>query len=131
MRLIAAFLIAPLMASFAMLVASTFYNNTGGLWLFSFVTITSYVITIIVGIPIYFFLKNKNMNSLISYLVVSGAISILPIGYFILFPALNVVSTQLFKLGILSQLVQIFLILLSCFLTTICFWLIARPDKVK
>lgn len=129
MKLFAAFLIAPLTCSIAILICSILCNGSGGIWLFSFITAIAYSLTITVGLPVYFLMKKRNKTSLVAYLNVGAGISILPIGYFILIPILNTVTID--DSGLLPRILQIVIILFSCLLTTASFWLIARPDKLN
>jgi hypothetical protein len=131
MRLIVAFLIAPLTCSIVILLISMFNKGTGGLWLFSFVTIIAYVVTFVIGLPVYLLLKKYKKTSLTSFLSAGSAISILPIGYFIVIPFFGSQITKETGAGLLPQAIQVVIIFIACLLTAILFWVIARPDRVK
>lgn len=123
MRILFAFLIAPLFPGLVLLIASKMTEATGGGWIFSFSTLVAYSLAVVLGVPIYFFLKQQNFTGLASYFIAGAIISMVPIGYFVVFPAIK--SGFVFSW---AYLMQILVILLASISATSMFWVIARPD---
>lgn len=128
-RLKAAFLISPLVFGGVVLVFSLLTGATGGVWFFLFSSLIAYVLTAIVGFPIYIFLTRFKLVSLSIYLSVAFLISIIPIGYFLIYPAISLYQSG-FGQDNFSwvQIKQSLLIIVACIVTVSVFWIIARPD---
>ena len=131
MRIIVAFLISPLICSIMILLISLLNKGTGSLWLFSFVAIIAYIVTFMIGFPVFYLLKKHKKTSLTSFVSAGSVISILPIGYFVLLPVLNTSTTTETGAGLFPQAIQIMILFIVCLLTAILFWALARPDRIK
>jgi hypothetical protein len=127
MRVLFALLIAPLFPGLVLLIASKMIGATGEGWIFSFSTLVAYSLAVVLGVPVYFFLKQQSFTGLGSYFIAGAIISMVPIVYFVVFPGVNNSGSE----GLVfswSHLMQILVILLASTSATCVFWIIARPD---
>jgi len=130
-KLITAFLIAPSSFGAIILAISLLTGNSAeGLWAFSFIVLIAYPLTITIGIPFYVLLEKLRWTGLLPYLLVGALVSIVPIGYFVIYPRVEL--TQSFpevSAFPVSHIALSIIILLACLITVFVFWVIARPDK--
>lgn len=130
MRLIVAFIVAPLFPGTILLFFSLINSNTNeGFWVFTFSVLVGYFLAIVLGVPAYILIKKYGFNRLRDYLIGGLLLSIAPIIYFIFVPKFY--NYEGVKIYIPNMGLALLFIVASVSATCI-FWLIARPDlRVK
>ncbi len=131
-RLLSAFLISPISIGLLMLVASLFLSSSSeGVWALKMSASVGYPLAILVGIPVFLFLKKNTENKLSQYLLSSLLFSILLIGHFVLWPMLSLPEATSSNLLSTPRIYQMLIIILASGFTVFVFWIIARPDKAN
>lgn len=126
-RLLLGFALAPAIPGLVMLAISILTGRVSeGIWAFGLMSMVTYAVAVVVGIPAFFLLSKAKINGLIPYIAVGQLLSVIPVAYFILLPAVHLYGRlELFH----ANYLQIALIAFIGLIVTIAFWLIARPDK--
>lgn len=126
MRLIIAFIVAPLFPSTILLLFSLINSKANeGFWIFTFSTLVGYFLAIVLGVPAYILMKKYGCNKFREYLVGGLFLSIAPIVYFIFVPKLFIYEGTKFYF---SNVGLALLFIVASVSATCIFWLIARPD---
>jgi len=125
-RTFVAFGIAPVSFGLLLAVISLFSAAPlTGLWAIMFSGLIGYPIAIVVGLPIYLWFSRKGYVGILAYAALSILISVIVIGYLVVWPAMPFDSS----LNHAPRIALAALLVFASFFSVFTFWLIDRPDR--
>lgn len=128
MRVVLAFVFAPLFPGLVLYLFATVTGASGGQWIFTFTVLIAHPVAILFGVPAFLLLQRAHLTSYMAYFISGAILSVIPIFYLVVTPQ----DIGSYPSGILlneSQLVQVLIILTAGMSVSSVFWVVARPDK--
>jgi MFS family permease len=129
-RTLAGFLVAPIFPALLVAILSIFSGKFGlGVWWIGLAAVIGYPVAIVIGIPLFFFLRWRGLNALWVY-ILAGAVLGIVVNLVFLPPVTHLNGAlELDYVKLYTAPKWLLLGMIVCTIVTICFWLIARPDK--
>lgn len=130
LRTLAGFIVAPISPALLLAIGSVFFGKFGeGLWGIGFAALVGYPVAIVLGVPIYFFLRWRGWVGFWVY-VAAGVLlgALIYLAY--IPPVTHLDGVLRIDAGKLKTAPWWLLLGMICgIVATVCFWLIARPDR--
>jgi hypothetical protein len=126
-RIFLGFLIAPIIFGLMMAIGDFFIKNSGGLWILQMSALAGYPMAIVFGVPAYCFFEARNYRNFLWYILV-GVVYGLILFYIFFYRSEVFLSDFPNSFFDISRWSNLLVCMFFSTLSTVTFWLIARPD---
>lgn len=127
----AGFAIAPLTPCIVIFaIAEIQGRGDSGVWFSSIVLPISYLVSAVIGLPVYVLLKRFHYNSIRSYIMSGALAALVPFMFIVVYPAIMMYGTPAAVMGLKSfEYYLLGMMIIYGALVAGAFWLIVRPDR--